>query len=131
MPYEAAAEGRTAGNALGQSYCLLNNRAANDFMQKVWKSQYRLDIKPIAQIHDAIYLLVRDDVAVMEWVNRELVKSMEWQELPEIKHDTVKINSATDIFWPDWSNPITIPNDADQSIIRKLCDEAKEKYVSK
>ena len=25
-PYEAEAEGRTAGNALGQSWCLLNNR---------------------------------------------------------------------------------------------------------
>lgn len=35
MPYEAAAEGRTAGNALGQSYGLLNNRAAVAFMKRV------------------------------------------------------------------------------------------------
>lgn len=46
MPYEAAAEGRTAGNALGQSYGLLNNRAACEFMNKVWNSPYRLKSYP-------------------------------------------------------------------------------------
>ena len=130
MPYEAGAEGRTAGNALGQSYCLLNNRSANEFMDKVWKSKYRLDIKPIAQIHDAQYYLVRDDIEIVEWVNKELIKSMEWQELPEIQHPTVKLGAEIDVFWPNWSNPITIPNNVDQATIRKICDEAKEKYGS-
>ena len=127
MPYEAAAEGRTAGNALGQSYGLLNNRAANEFMQKVWNSSYRYDVLPVALIHDAIYLLVRDDVRVVEWVNRELIKSMQWQELPEIQHPTVKLGAALDIFWPDWSHPITLPNDADQKTLRFICDEAQIK----
>ena len=131
MPYEAAAEGRTAGNALGQSFGLLNNRAAVEFMQKVWDSKYLLDIKPVALIHDAIYIVVRDDVEVVEWANRELIKSMQWQELPEIQHDTVKLGAALDIFWPDWSNPTTLPNNADQETIRKLCTESKENYVNK
>jgi DNA polymerase-1 len=126
MPYEAAAEGRTAGNAMGQSYGLLNNRAAVDFMKKVRASKYRLDIKPVALIHDAIYPLIRDDAEVMEWANRELIKSMQWQELPEIQHDTVKLGAALDIFWPDWSNPITLPNNASQDTIRQMCTEAKE-----
>ena len=68
-PYEAEAEARTAGNALGQSYGLLNNRAANAFMQKVWDSPYREDIKPVALIHDAIYLIVRDNPEIVTWVN--------------------------------------------------------------
>ena len=131
MPYEAAAEGRTAGNALGQSYGLLNNRAAVEFMQKVWASKYRLDIKIVALIHDAIYLLIRDDVEVVEWVNRELIKSMQWQELPEIQHPTVKLGAALDIFWPSWANATTLPNNADQDTIRKLCSEAKEAYEEK
>lgn len=131
MPYEAAAEGRTAGNALGQSYGLLNNRAAVEFMQKVWASPYRYDIKPVALIHDAIYLLIRDDVRVVEWANRELIKSMQWQELPEIKHDTVKLGAALDIFWPDWAHPTTLPNDADQETILKVCREAKEGLLKK
>lgn len=42
IPYEAAAEGRWMGNALGQSYGLLNNRAAVEFMKKVWASRTAL-----------------------------------------------------------------------------------------
>lgn len=48
---EASGEGRTAGNALGQSWCALNCRAAVGFMQKVHSSPYRYDILPIAMIH--------------------------------------------------------------------------------
>lgn len=129
MPYEAAAEGRTAGNALGQSYGLLNNRAAVEFMQKVWKSKYRYAIKIVALIHDAIYLLIKDDIEVVEWVNRELIKSMQWQELPEIQHPTVKLGAALDIFWPNWANPTTLPNNATQAEIRKICREAKKAVI--
>jgi len=128
IPYEAAAEGRTAGNALGQSYGLLNNRAANEFMEKVRKSKYRLDIKPVALIHDAIYILIRDDVEIVEWANRELIKSMQWQELPEIQHPTVKLGAALDIYWPNWAYATTLPNDADQETIRKMCAETKAKF---
>ncbi len=126
MPYEAAAEGRTAGNAMGQSYGLLNNRAAVDFMKKVWESPYRLDIKPIALIHDAIYILVRDHVDIVDWANRELIKSMQWQELPEIQHPTVKLGAALDIFWPSWAKATTIPNEADRETIINICKATKE-----
>lgn len=124
MPYEAAAEGRTAGNALGQSYGLLNNRAAVEFMQKVWASPYRYDILPVALIHDAIYLLIRDRIDVVTWANRELIKSMQWQELPEIQHDTVKLGAALDLFYPDWAHPITLPNNATPEQIREVCEKA-------
>lgn len=125
MPYEASAEGRTAGNAMGQSYGLLNNRAAVEFFQKVWASPYRLDIKPVALIHDAIYILVRDRVDIVEWANRELITSMQWQELPEIQHQTVKLGAALDIFWPSWANATTLPNNADQAKIIEICSVTK------
>ena len=130
VPYEAAAEGRTAGNALGQSYGLLNNRAAVDFMKKAWASKYRNDIKPVALIHDAIYILIRDNIEVVEWANRELISSMRWQELPEIQHPTVKLSAALDIFWPNWSNPITLPNDASKEQIMETCEKAKREYLA-
>lgn len=110
-PNAAGAEGRTAGNALGQSYGLLNNRAANEFMQRVHASKYKYKISPIALIHDAIYLITEDSIGCVEWVNRNLVECMEWQELEEIKHGTVKLGAEIDIF-PTWDNPITIPNRA-------------------
>lgn len=131
MPYEAAAEGRTAGNAMGQSYGLLNNRAAVDFMKKVWASPYRLDIKPIALIHDSIYLLIRDDVNIVEWANRELIISMKWQELPELHHPVVKLGANLDLFWPNWSNAITLPNNASAIEIRALANIAKDEYAKK
>lgn len=127
MPYQAAAEGRTAGNALGQSYGLLNNRAAVDFFRKVWASKYRYDILPVALIHDAIYILVRDALEVVEWANRELIKSMQWQELPEIQHDTVKLGAALDLFWPSWATATTLPNNADRQTILDTCLATRKK----
>lgn len=131
IPYEAQAEGRTAGNALGQSYGLLNNRAATAFMKKVWASEFRHDILPVALIHDAIYLLIRDDIRVVEWANKHLIQEMRWQELPEIQHPTVKLGAALDIFWPTWANPITLPNDASAEVIKETCIKAKAEYEKK
>jgi len=125
VPFEAAAEGRTAGNAMGQSYGLLNNRAAVDFFRKVWASKHRLNIKPVGLIHDAIYILIKDDVEAVEWANRELIKSMQWQELPEIQHPTVKLGAALDIFWPSWAKATTIPNNADRETIINICNATK------
>lgn len=122
-PYEAAAEGRTAGNAMGQSYGLLNNRAANEFQDRTLESEHRLDVLPIALIHDAIYGICKDDPATVAWVNKNLVECMSWQELPEIQHDTVKIGADLDLFWPSWANPLTLPNNATEAEISQLCEE--------
>lgn len=115
--YEAEAEARTAGNALsGQSYGLLNNRAAIAFMKRVHASKWKYDIKPVALIHDAIYLIIKDDIECVRWVNEALIEEMSWQELPEIKHDVVKLGAELDLY-PSWSKPITIPNGATEDQI--------------
>lgn len=113
VPFEAQAEARTLGNAIsGQSYGLLNNRAAAEFMKRVKNSIYKLDIRVIALIHDAIYLLIRDDIDVVTWVNENLVECMAWQKLPEIQHPTVKISSNLDLHHPSWAYAYTLPNHA-------------------
>lgn len=117
-PYEAAAEGRTAGNALGQSYGLLNNRAAIEFHKRVLTSKYKYDIKPISHIHDAQYFIIRHDIHVLKWFNDNLVECMEWQKLPEIEHDKVKLGGAVEVFYPDWSKKTSIPNRASLDEIR-------------
>jgi DNA polymerase-1 len=122
-PYEATAEGRTAGNAMGQSYGLLNSRAAMAFGRDVRASKYRLDVKPCAQIHDAQYYLVRNDVTVIAWVNKTLVPHIQWQELPEIQHPQVKLGGDLSIFYPTWANELTIPNGADADQILSLAKE--------
>ena len=123
---EAEAEARTLGNAIsGQSYGLLTNRALNAFMERVWNSPYKYDVKPVAMIHDAIYLVIRDDINVVHWVNKELIQEMSWQELPEIQHPEVKLGAELDIYWPDWANPITLSNNATKEEIISLCKEQR------
>lgn len=123
-PHQAEAEGRTAGNALGQSYCLLNSRAGVEFNGKVRKSKFRLDIKPCAQIHDAQYFLIRDDIKAVKYANDNLVTAVKWQELPDIQHDEVKLGGELVIFYPNWKTEITIPNDATEEQIFSVVEEA-------
>jgi len=123
-PYEAEAEGRSAGNALGQSWCLLNSRAWKNFMQTVRASEHRLNIRPCAQIHDAGYALIKDDIKTVKFMNDELVKEVKWQEDPAIKHDDVKLGGKLGIFFPDWSQEITIQNGATEEEIFSAIDSA-------
>lgn len=119
-PYEAAAEGRTVGNALGQSYGLLNNRAAIDLHNRLLNSEYKYDIKPISHIHDAQYFLVKKDAATIKWLNDNLIDCMQWQDLPEIQHDQVKLGGDLDIYIADWSDGVGIPNNASLEIISDI-----------
>lgn len=121
-PYEAEAEGRTAGNALGQSWCLLNSRAGMEFMGKVRESTYRTKIRPCAQIHDAQYFIVKDDILTMMFLNTHLVRAVKWQDHPEIAHDEVKLGGEVSIFYPSWAEETTIPNDATQTEIFEIID---------
>jgi DNA polymerase-1 len=111
-PSEAAAEGRTAGNALGQSWCLLNSRAWSEVMTQVRKGEHRLSVRPEAQIHDAGYALIRDDVNVLVYLNNLIVKASEWQDHPDIAHDQVKLGGELSVFYPSWAHDIGIPNGA-------------------
>lgn len=126
-PHEAEAEGRTAGNALGQSWCLLNSRAGVEVMEQVRKSEFRLDIRPCAQIHDAQYYLVREDMAVLQYLHKIIVKAVNWQNHPDITHPDVGLGGELSIFHPTWEHEITIPNGSNDDDIVALVD----KHVAK
>ena len=131
-PFQAEKEAKTAGNAVsGQSYGLLNSRAGVDLQERVIASEHRLDIKTCAQIHDANYLLVRNNLACLKWLNDNLVECVEWQELPEIQHPEVKLTGNLGVFYPNWSNEIELPHHADYRELRTVCMEGKRKYHAK
>lgn len=113
-PAEAEAEKRTAANACGQSYGLLNTRAGIEFNNEVRNSSYKLDIRPVAHIHDAQYFLLKDDDDVILWANEHLVKCVEWQEDPAIYHPQVKLGGEFSVFYPDWAHELSIPNKLDK-----------------
>jgi len=127
-PYEAAGEGRTAGNALGQSYCMLNNRAQSAFLKKVRASEFRLDVRPCAPIHDATYYMIPDDMRPLLYVNETLVPEVQWQEDPAIWHEDVKLGGEVSVFYPSWAEEMTIPNGASADDVKALAAKHHDKY---
>jgi DNA polymerase I len=125
-PAAAEAEGRTAGNALGQSHCLLNNRAGSEFMAKVRESKFKHSIKPCAQIHDAQYYLIKEDMEALLFTNEHLVKAVNWNDHPDIYHSEVGLGGEVSIFHPTWANEIVIPNEAtEETIMVKIIEAMK------
>jgi DNA polymerase-1 len=123
-PYEAEAEARTVGNAFSQSYGLLNNRAGIELQERTLMSDYRYQIMPVAHIHDAQYFLVKDDLDVVHWLNDNIAECMAWQDHPDIYHPEVKLGGELGIFYPDWSNEVTLPNFATPQEILNICKAA-------
>lgn len=122
-PFEAEAEGRTAGNALGQSWGLLNTRAVTAFMKKVRKhSKYKLLIRPCAQIHDANYYIIKEDPELIVWMNEHLVQEVQWQDHPDIYHDQVKLGGELSLFFPSWAEELALPNQLDILSLSSLCE---------
>lgn len=129
-PREVEAEGRTAGNALGQSYGLLNNRSASEFMGKVRKSNYRYDIKPCCHIHDAQYYLVRDQgLGPIMYMNKHLPLAVSWQKDPAIYHDEVKLSGSVELFYPDWNHGMDLPNNCSGETIVSSIKAHKAKLI--
>ncbi|AGH57048.1 DNA polymerase I [Vibrio phage VBP32] len=112
MPREAQAEGRTAGNAIsGQSYGLINSRAACELQERINASEYRYRIHICALIHDACYVVVPDELGAIKWLNDNLIECMKCHGLPELDwHPNVKVGAELDLFYPDWSKHITLKN---------------------
>ncbi|MCH9665543.1 MAG: ribonuclease H-like domain-containing protein [Gammaproteobacteria bacterium] len=109
-PYIAQKEARTAGNALGQSWGMLTQRAATEFMDKVRASIYATRITICAQIHDSMYFLTDNDIDIIMWVNEHLVKAIEWQNDPIIAHPLVKLSGKVALYHPTWAEETLIPN---------------------
>ncbi|UCR75517.1 DNA polymerase I protein [Alcaligenes phage vB_Af_QDWS595] len=129
-PYEAEQEARTAGNALGQGWCMLNNRACTEFMGKVRASKHRNDIRICGQIHDASYYMIRDNMETVQYVNVNLVKAVQWQDDPAIYHDKVKLGGELSLFYPSWEHEIEIPNGATNEEIMERIHKHLDKLAA-
>lgn len=122
----AAAEGRTAGNALGQSWGLLNDRALNEVMTKVDKLGLTTSILPVGKVHDCGYYLVKNDIALIEILNKLCVQAAKWQEHPVIADDDVHLSGQLDLFYPSWATPITLPEECDENCLIETVQEHLE-----
>lgn len=123
-PREAQAEARTAGNALGQSYCMLTVRAGAELQKRVWASEFADDINLCCTIHDALYQQCADRMEVVHWLNTQIGECMNWQGLPEIQHPEIDLPAELDLFYPSWADEITLPEAASQRVIWQKVQEA-------
>ena len=121
LSYLQEAEGRTAGNALGQSWGLLNNRAMREVLSKVDAAGFTNDIYPVAAIHDACYYMIRNNASLIVWFNEVVTQAAKWNDDPVIYHEEVGLEGNLDIFYPTWADPMTLPENLDEIKLIELC----------
>lgn len=126
-PYASHKERKTLGNAMGQSYGLLNNRSTVAFMKLVQNSKHVQDVFCISMIHDASYFLIRDDVEVIKFVNDNLIPEMYWQEDPAIAHDEVKLGGNLEVCFKGWHDSKKVHNNATLEEIQVIYNEGVNK----
>lgn len=114
----ASGEGRSINNASTQSYGMLTNRASIEFLQRLKGSEYRADVKLVNQVHDCIYLLVRNDANVVKWVNDNLIACMQWKNDKALE-GPVPMEAELDIGF-DAAHCITIKNGIDTETITEI-----------
>ncbi len=118
-PYAAIKEGRSANNAVTQSWGMLMNRALIAIEKKIRTSKFCEDIRMANTIHDAGYFLVRKDPSTVMWLNDHLIPEMEWNDHPLIKSSSVPMGAELDIG-NSWDQMITLPNNATLNEITKF-----------
>lgn len=94
---------RTLGNMLGQSYGLLNSRAANEVFDECVTANIHRHIYPIAQIHDAQYFVVDDDPKVLFTLCNLLKKAVSWDDLPELQQDDIPLSGTPQLSFDSWA----------------------------
>lgn len=119
---EAAASSRSANNATTQSWGMLTNRAIIDFRNRLSNSEFRDSVRLINTIHDAIYLLVKNDISTIKFVNDNLIDCMSWQEDPAIQSDKVKLGAELDIG-KSWAKQISLKNNVSANEIQEFLTE--------
>ena len=125
--YASEKEGRSAGNALTQSYCIMTLNSLNLLMERIWKSEYCYNITPAIAIHDANYFVAKNDLQIIKWLNDNLVDCMQTNELPELQHDKIKITAAMEVFYKNWCHSIELPKYVSKEEIKAVCIKGRNK----
>jgi DNA polymerase-1 len=126
-PYEALKEGRTAGNALGQSYGLLNNRAAVSYQTEYWNTEHKYSILPTCHIHDAQYFLLKQDLDVILYHNNRMRFHMSWVP-EELYHPEVGLGGDVELFYPSWKDKLKLPKEISKFDLLLLLKKHGEKF---
>ena len=80
---------------------------------------------------DAQYFLIKDDINIILWTNKYLVKAVQWQDDPIIWHDKVHLGGEVSIFFPDWAHELVIPNECSAVQLESLVNNYLENLNGK
>lgn len=64
--------------------------------------------------------MVKNDIDTILWLNQAVVQASKWQAHPDIYHPEVGLSGQLDLFYPDWSNPITLPEECTEEQLLEL-----------
>lgn len=120
----ASKDARSSSNAVTQSWGMLTNRAINEFDERLTNSPYRHDVKLINTIHDAIYLLIRENAEAIKWVNDNLMECMKWQDHPLIASD-IPLTAELDLGY-SWDAMKTLDNNVELEEVQKFISTLRD-----
>jgi len=119
-PSQVKSEFRTANNTITQSYGILTTIAGSRFQDLLEKSEFKYDIFLINQIHDAIYMIAKNEPEVIKWLNDNLISTMCIMDEPKLINAPVKLEAELDIG-KSWDKQETLKNNIDiKEISNKL-----------
>jgi DNA polymerase-1 len=125
LPYMAKEEGRSANNAVTQSWGMLINRTAIAFDNALYESIHRESIILSNTIHDALYGLVKAEPISIKYLNDNLIHEMEWNDHPLIKSEEVPMGATLEIGH-SWDTLQILKNNTSLSKITKFLNTLKE-----
>jgi DNA polymerase-1 len=97
---------RTLNNATAQFWSILTAISINELHRRIDQAGYQNDIYVTSSIYDSIYFEVRQDPAIIKWLNDNIVEIM----IQDFMEDQVVHNEANLELGTNWANLIELPN---------------------
>ena len=113
---------RTIFNACSQFWSILTLLTVNKMHHLIKEKGYQNDIKIVSSIYDSIYLHIRDDATIIKWVNDTIIPIL----TVDFIEDIIVHNEAEGAIGYNWSDLVTIHNNASIEEIQIALDKAKE-----
>jgi len=113
----SSGEMRTLNNMRSQSYGMLMNVAAIAFQNQIEACDMVEDVVVFSTIHDALYMLIKDDPKTIKWVNDTLIEIM---GRDFVENQVIHNEAELDIGY-SWASQKTLKNNlSEEEIAEKL-----------
>lgn len=107
---------RTLNNATCQFWSILTALTINKMHQLIDKAGYTDDIFVTSSIYDSIYFCVRDECAIIKWLNDTLIPVMETKYM----EGQILENSIDLEIGPSWAKLFKLPHNASEQQIMEI-----------